>query len=97
MQVLVQDANGRLTRAGSEVRIFKAGTKELLGTRIVDTGGGYCSQNAMPVHFGLGAHQGLVDVEVTTFKAGRRVVTRKEAVDPTATTARPILVVRASA
>ena len=97
MQVLVQDANGRLTRAGSEVRIFKAGTKELLGTRIVDTGGGYCSQNAMPVHFGLGAYEGLVDVEVTTFKAGRRVVTRKEAVDPTAATARPILVVRASA
>ncbi len=37
----------------------------MLGTNIVDTGSGYNSQNAMPVHFGL-AEEGLVDVEVTT-------------------------------
>jgi hypothetical protein len=80
--VSVRDAQGRLTRAGSEVRIFKAGTREGLGSRIVDTGGGYCSQNAMPVHFGLGAYDGLVDVEVTTFVAGRRVVTREAGKSP---------------
>ena len=42
-------ASGHYTKAGSEVRVFAAGTRTLLGTRIVDTGSGYCSQNAMPV------------------------------------------------
>ena len=77
--------------AGAEVRVYKAGTKELLGTRLVDTGGGYCSQNAMAVHVGLGAHEGLVDVEVTLANTGRRVVTRTDGVDPKAS--RPMRVV----
>ena len=92
--VSVQNAMGRLTRAGAEVRLYKAGTRELLGTRIVDTGGGYCSQNAMPVHFGLGDYAGLVDVEVTTPSAGRRVVTRQDAVDPGAAESRRLIAVR---
>lgn len=82
--VSVVDGAGHLTRAGSEVRLYKAGTRELLGTRIVDTGGGYCSQNAMPVHFGLGAYAGRVDVELTMFRAGKREVKRTEGVDPAA-------------
>ena len=86
LQALVTDANGRLTQAGSEVRLYKAGARDLLGTRIVDTGGGYCSQNAMAVHFGLGDYAGLVDVEVTT--PGTRRVTRVESVDPSAPTSR---------
>ena len=59
------DEKGRYTKQGSEVRLYVPGTRTLLGTTIVDTGSGYCSQNAMPVHFGLGSHVGPVDVEVT--------------------------------
>jgi hypothetical protein len=46
---------------------------------IVDTGGGYCSQNVMPVHVGLGS-DGQVDIEVTTMSRSGRVVTRVERV-----------------
>lgn len=96
LEVSVVDANSRATRAGSEVRLFKAGTRELLGLRIVDTGSGYCSQNVAPVHFGLGAYKGLVDVEVTTFGPRGRVVTRRDGVDPATVATRPIVVVRAN-
>jgi hypothetical protein len=72
LQVMVLDKNGHATKPGSEVRIFEAGTRTCLGTRIIDTGGGYCSQNIMPVHFGL-PKEGPVDVEVTSFgKSGRQ-------------------------
>ena len=64
IQVLVLDANGHYTRAGSEVRVFRAGTDELLGLRMVDTGSGYNAQNAKPVHIGL-ATEGKIDVRVT--------------------------------
>ena len=38
----VTDRNARRTRAGSEVRAFKAGTRELLTAALVDSGSGYC-------------------------------------------------------
>jgi len=66
LQVQVLDRKGRATRAGSEVRIYAAGTRKVLGGRIVDSGGGYCSQSQVPVHFGLG-DAARVDVEVTYF------------------------------
>ncbi|MGH8033720.1 MAG: CRTAC1 family protein, partial [Lysobacterales bacterium] len=65
IQVLVLDTEGHFTRAGSEVRIYEPGTSRLLGLRMVDTGGGYNSQNAMPVHIGL-AKTTLVNVRITT-------------------------------
>ena len=72
LQVMVTDAQGHATKAGAEVRIFEPGTQTVLGTRLVDSGGGYCSQNIMPVHFGL-PKDGPVDVEVTSFtKSGRK-------------------------
>ncbi len=75
LQVMVLDAQGRYTLAGSEVRLYEAGTKTLLGMNILDTGSGYNSQNAMPVHFGLPAG-GAVDVEITTLTAnGRKTAT----------------------
>jgi hypothetical protein len=80
LQVAVVDDQGHYTRAGAEVRIYEAGTDRLLGTRIVDTGSGYNSQNAMPVHFGLGAVE-TVDVEVTTFTASGRATARRTGVD----------------
>ncbi len=73
MAVRVLDAAGRATRAGSEVRVYRTGSRQLLGTRLVDTGGGYDSQGVTPVHV---ATPGIdrVDIEVTYLsKAGRRV------------------------
>ena len=83
VQVQVVDARGRATKAGAEVRVYAAGTRTLLGTGIVDSGGGYCSQNVMPVHVGLGADR-AVDIEVTTMSATGRVETRVEGVSPAA-------------
>jgi hypothetical protein len=93
IQVQVLDAQGRHTRAGSEVRVYAAGTRTLLGTRIVDTGSGYCSQGVAPVHVGLSAG-GQVDVEVTTFTKAGRKTTRVAKVDPNKLPRR-ILVVKA--
>ncbi len=81
LQVLVLDADGHYTRAGAEVRLFDAASGALLGTNIVDTGSGYNSQNAMPVHFGL-ASDALVDVEITTLTRQGRVQARLSGVDP---------------
>ena len=81
IQVLVQDASGRATKAGAEVRVYPAGTRKLLGMGIVDSGGGYASQNVAPVHVGLGA-DGAVDIEVTTMGASGRKVTKSAKVMP---------------
>ena len=64
LQVMVTDAKGIHAIAGADARIKVPGTRHGLGTRIVDTGSRYCSQNVMPVHFGL-PENGPVDVEVT--------------------------------
>lgn len=83
--VLVQvlDQNRRATRPGAEVRVFAAGTRQVLGMGIVDSGGGYCSQNVMPVHIGLGAAE-RIDIEVTTIAGGQRQITRRAGIEPLA-------------
>ncbi len=91
LNVLVLDARGRYTRAGSEVRAFKAGTRTLLGTALVDTGSGYCSQNFAPVHLGLPSAE-PVDIEVTTLTTSGRKVTRMPGVDPKALAGKPLVV-----
>jgi hypothetical protein len=48
---------------------------------IVDSGGGYCSQNIAPVHVGLGRSE-PVDIEVTTMRGGHRQTTRTAGVTP---------------
>ena len=58
LSVRVLDPKGYALRAGAEVRIDAAGTRRLLGTRLVDTGSGYNAQNYMAVHFGLPAAGG---------------------------------------
>ena len=63
LSVLVTDAKGRLTKAGSEVRLYDASGK-IIATRQVSTGEGYNSQNAAPVVFGL-TSMAPVKVEVT--------------------------------
>jgi len=95
VQVLVLDDNGHYTRVGSEVRVYAAGTRKVLGSRIVDTGSGYCSQNAMPVHVGLPS-EARIDVEVTTLTSAGRKITRIAQVDPDKLPRR-VLVVRIDA
>jgi FG-GAP-like repeat len=71
LSVLVLDANGHQTRFGSEVRLFDAAGR-ILATRLVPAGGGYDTQSAAPVHFGL-ASPSAVTVEVTFMtRNGRR-------------------------
>ncbi len=81
VQVRVVDGKNRATRPGAEVRVFAAGTRTLLGMGLVDSGGGYCSQNIAPVHVGLGRVD-PVDIEVTTMLGGRRQTTRVAKVTP---------------
>jgi hypothetical protein len=74
LSVLVLDAKGRYSQAGAEVRLYDAAHK-LLGAGQVSTGGGYGSQNAAPVHFGVPG-QTKVTVEVTFMsRSGRKVQT----------------------
>lgn len=54
LAVAVVDARGRHTKPGAEVRVYAAGTRRLMSSGLVDTGGGYCSQNVMPVHVATG-------------------------------------------
>lgn len=63
----VTDRNARRTRAGSEVRAYRAGTRELLSSGLVDSGSGYCSQSETPVHLGIPARwKGRIDIEIVT-------------------------------
>jgi hypothetical protein len=78
--VRVVNAAGRAVRAGAEVRVYAAGTRTLLGTRLVDSGSGYNAQNDLPVHIGLRTAD-RVDVEVTLPRPGRPV-TRVAGVNP---------------
>ncbi len=90
LQVRVLDARGRATRAGAEVRVYAAGTRRLLATRLVDAGSGYDAQSDVAVHIGL-PEGGRVDVEVTWPSAGTRAVTRRAGV---AVNGRDVLEVR---
>ena len=61
--------------------MYEQSSGRLLGTRLVDAGGGYCSQGATPVHFGLGGDVDAVRVEVTIFRHGARVIANGGKVD----------------
>ena len=91
LQIMVLDAQGRYVYPGSEVRLFESGTRKLLGMNILDTGSGYNSQNAMPVHFGL-ANEALVDVEVTTLTKNGRKTALLLRVDPKEHTGRWLVI-----
>jgi penicillin G amidase len=80
IQVLVLDRKGHYSKAGAEVRIYQPGTRTVWGGRIVDSGSGYCSQSAMPVHFGI-PRKSRVDVEVTNMSVAGRKITRVANVD----------------
>ena len=82
IKVSVRDVNSRTTRAGAEVRVYQAGTRRVLATRLVDTGSGYNAQNDVVLTIGLPS-VGLVDVEVSWPAAGRRetMMTRNLRID----------------
>lgn len=91
--VTVADERGGQRFAGSEVRVLQPRTRQLLAAALVDSGSGYCSQNAMPVHLGVpDTWKGRVDVEVTIVAGGRRRVTTIKGVDPGAHVRRPLRV-----
>ena len=73
------DRNGRATRAGAEVRVYRAGTQRLIGSGLVDAGSGYNAQSDLPVHIGLG-NLDRVDVQVTIPAGARRSVAWQRAV-----------------
>jgi hypothetical protein len=92
--VEVTDPNARRSRAGSEVRAFKAGTRELLSSALVDSGSGYCSQSDLPVHLGIAqSWQGRIDIEVTTLAGGLRRVSLVRNVDPDAYRGRSLRII----
>jgi hypothetical protein len=70
LSVLVLDRQGHHTRFGSEVRLFDNAGR-ILASRQVPTGGGYNTQSAAPVHFGL-TSMAPVTVEVTFMTKGGR-------------------------
>ena len=73
LEVEVTDPNARRSRAGSEVRAYRAGTRQMLSSALVDSGSGYCSQSDRPVHLGIaGDWKGNVDIEVITIAGGTR-------------------------
>jgi hypothetical protein len=76
LSVLVLDAKGRYTKPGAEVRLLD-GAGKILATRQVETAGGYSSQSAGPVVFGLRS-MAPVSVEVTFMSnSGRTTVVRR--------------------
>lgn len=92
--VEVTDANARRTRAGSEVRAFRAGTRQLLSSSLVDSGSGYCSQSDMPVHLGIASEwKGRVDIEVITLMGGTRHASVVRDVDPAAYKGRSLRII----
>ena len=91
LAVSVVDGRGRALVPGAEVRVYTAGTRRLLGTRLVDTGSGYDAQSVTPVHFGLPT-TGKVDVEVTYPHAGKRQATHVRGVEPSRLASRQLVV-----
>ena len=75
LKVAVLDARGAFV-PGAEVRLYDPAGR-LLGARMIDTGGGYDSQNAAPAHFAtMGARRVTVSVTFVT-GSGRRTITRR--------------------
>lgn len=81
IKISVLNKYGNHTAYGAEVRVYDSDSRELLGTRIVEAGGGYNAQHAMPLHFGL-ADKTKVDIEVTFIEAGRRTLKKQTGVSP---------------
>ena len=75
-------ASGRTMVPGAEVQLIEHDSGSVLGTRLVDSGGGYCSQGGAPAHFGIPAGVERVDVRVTYVVGGQRSTVVEEGVFP---------------
>jgi hypothetical protein len=94
--VEVADGNARRTRAGSEVRAYRAGTRELVSAALVDSGSGYCSQSELPVHLGIPQEwRHAVDIEVVTLSGGQRHVSIVRNIAPDAYKGRALRIIAA--
>ena len=82
LQVAATDPEGQTMVPGAEVQLLDHDTGRILGTRLVDTGGGYCSQGATPAHFGIPSGVERVDVRVTYVVGGRRATVVRAGVFP---------------
>jgi hypothetical protein len=90
----VTDPNARRSRAGAEVRAFRAGTRQMLASALVDSGTGYCSQSEMPVHLGIAYDwSGNLDIEVITIAAGARHASIVRDVNPGAYRGRALRII----
>jgi FG-GAP-like repeat/ASPIC and UnbV len=95
LQVQVTNVRGRALRAGAEVLLYVAGSRRLLGMRLLDSGSGYDAQSDLPVHFGLPAalpRRAALDVAVVWPTGVRRDTTWVRNVRPTNQPARTVLV-----
>ena len=90
LSVLVQDARGRATRAGAEVRLYDANGR-IIASRLVTTGDGYSTQSVLPVHFGLKSRT-PVTVEVAFMGPGGRKLQTLHGVDPAAYAGRSLVI-----
>jgi VCBS repeat protein/ASPIC/UnbV protein len=94
LSVLVLDSKGHQTRFGAEARLFDQSGK-ILATRQVVTGGGYNSQRAAPVHFGL-TSLAPVRVDVTFMTSQGRKTQTIPAVRPADYSGKSLVVRQAS-
>ncbi|MGQ0735411.1 MAG: ASPIC/UnbV domain-containing protein [Acidobacteriota bacterium] len=86
LNVRVVDEAGLATLAGADVRLLVNGTQLPLGTRLVDAGSGYNSQNDAPLHFGVPAVS-QVYLQASIRRPGRGFVATSPAI--TLSEARP--------
>ena len=82
LQVAATDSEGQMILPGTEVQLLDHDSGTILGTRLVDSGGGYCSQGATPAHFGIPPGVERVDVRVTYVAGGQRSTVVREGVFP---------------
>jgi len=85
LAVRALDARGHSTLAGAELRVYAAGTRRLLATRLVDSGSGYNAQNDIAVPIGI-PQPANVDVTLTYPAAGTRRTASRNNITPSGRT-----------
>ncbi|MDA9902224.1 VCBS repeat-containing protein [Gammaproteobacteria bacterium] len=77
--ILIVDSDGDYTRAGAEIRLYDS-LNNILGSRQVSVGGGYNTQSATPVVFGV-ASNNFVNAEIRFMGSGGGHIQRVENID----------------
>ena len=71
---LTLEGDGKKVNRSAIGAIARIKLKDRVLTRQVESGTGEGNQNQVRLHFGLGAHEGPVDVEITWLGAGKQMV-----------------------